>query len=142
MMERKDLNSFEEKCTQEHSPACAAGCPIHVNVKKMNEQIAQGDFNGALKTFCANVPFPGIISRICDHPCEAFCKRSKLDSGLNIALLERACIEYGSMPERKKGYYQRKNDQVAVLGSGLNGLTAALYLAEKGYGVSVYEKKR
>ncbi|WHH60495.1 pyridine nucleotide-disulfide oxidoreductase/dicluster-binding protein [Petroclostridium sp. X23] len=139
-MERNNISDFEEKCIQEHSPACTASCPVHVDVKKMNAQIKAGNFNEALKTFCASVPFPRIISRICDHPCESSCKRNEIDAGLNISLLEKTCLEYGEVPERRKGFYQKKDRKVAVIGSGLNGLTAALFLAEKGYMVSVIEK--
>jgi NADPH-dependent glutamate synthase beta subunit-like oxidoreductase len=169
-MDRKDINKYEEKCIQEQAPACVASCPVHVDVRKMNAQIRQGDFDGALRTFSASVPFPRIISRICSQPCRSSCRRGRVctphaaspasglrpasrmrstgtgvspdagEAGISISLLERACIEYGSFPERKSSSATKKRKTAAIIGAGLCGLTAAVSLADKGYDVVIYEK--
>lgn len=139
-MDRTEINRYEEKCIQEHSPACTAGCPIHVDVRKMNAWIKQGDFNEALKVFCDKAPFPGIISRVCDRPCQSSCIKNKLGGSINISLLERSCKDYGRLPERKRKPTPKKMKQVAIIGAGLSGLAAALALSEKGYEVVIFEK--
>jgi NADPH-dependent glutamate synthase beta subunit-like oxidoreductase len=139
-MDRKEINKYEEKCIQEQAPACVASCPVHVDVKKMNAQIRQGDFNGALRTFGASVPFPRIISRICSQPCRSSCRRGRIEAGISISLLERACVEYGSVSGRRSAFTSQKGKTVAIIGAGLCGLTAAVFLADKGYGVVIYEK--
>jgi glutamate synthase (NADPH/NADH) small chain len=137
-MERKEIRAWESKCTQEHAPGCVATCPVHVDVRKMNEQIMNGDFNSALKTFQKNVPFPRIISHICDHPCQDFCKRKEVEEDISISNLEKACVHYGEF-SKKKMMFRKKGKKAAVIGAGLSGLTAALHLIEKGYDVVIYE---
>jgi glutamate synthase (NADPH/NADH) small chain len=150
-MDRRDINKYEEKCLQEQAPACVASCPVHVDVRKMNAQIRQGDFDGARRTFSASVPFPRIISRICSQPCRSSCRRGPVgasgssapgagEAGISISLLERACLEYGSLSERKNSSATKKGKTAAIIGAGLCGLTAAAGLADKGYDVVIYEK--
>jgi acetyl-CoA synthetase len=43
----------------------------------MLAEIARGDFSAALRIYKKTVPFPGIISRICDQPCLDVYKREE-----------------------------------------------------------------
>ncbi len=52
-----------------------------------------GDFAAACAVYARVIPFPAILSRICDHPCEAACRRAEAGGAIRIAALERACVE-------------------------------------------------
>ncbi|ODA42022.1 pyridine nucleotide-disulfide oxidoreductase/dicluster-binding protein [Desulfosporosinus sp. BG] len=139
-MEQDELKRQEDKCTQENPPACTAGCPIHVDARKLMRDIKNQDLKSALATLQKKQPFPGIIGRICDHPCENVCKRQDVGSPIAISALERYCVQDQSVKIAKVMKVPPKSQTVAVVGSGLRGLTAAYDLAKKGYKVSLFEK--
>jgi NADPH-dependent glutamate synthase beta subunit-like oxidoreductase len=105
----------------------------------MNAATAKGDFTTALKVFRKSVPFPGIISRVCDHPCQDVCKRREVGSAISIRSLERAALTFAPASEARAAPPSLKNKRVAVVGAGLSGLTASLNLAKKGYQVVMFE---
>ncbi|MDR3599752.1 MAG: heterodisulfide reductase-related iron-sulfur binding cluster [Desulfosporosinus sp.] len=139
-MEQDELKRQEDKCTQENPPACTAGCPIHVDARKLMQEIKNQDLKSALTTLQKKQPFPGIIGRICDHPCENVCKRTEVGSAIAISALERFCVQNQSAKIAKTLKIPLKSQTVAVVGSGLRGLTVAYDLAKKGYKVSLFEK--
>jgi NADPH-dependent glutamate synthase beta subunit-like oxidoreductase len=138
-MEQRELRQLEEMCIQEHAPACTAACPIHVDVRAVLADASRGDFEAALKTLKKRQPFPGIIGRICDQPCQAVCKRAEVGETISVAALERACADLGASTADKIPRTPRRSQRVAVLGGGLSGLTAAYDLARKGYSVVIFE---
>lgn len=139
-MEQDELKRQEDKCTQESAPACTAGCPIHVDARKLMLDIQNKDLRNALKTLQKKQPFPGIIGRICDHPCEGQCIRKEVGTPIAISALERFCVQNEVAKIVKAKLVPPKSQTVAVVGSGLRGLTAAYDLAKKGYKVSLFEK--
>ena len=83
-------------------------------------------------------PIPGIISHICDQPCQAACLRKDLGGAIEIAALTRL-PGYGSQAAEPIKPLPRKSKTVAVIGAGISGLTVAYDLARKGWGVVIYE---
>ncbi|NMB68229.1 MAG: FAD-dependent oxidoreductase [Chloroflexi bacterium] len=138
-MDQKELREQENRCIQEQPPACTAACPVHLDARGMIAEITRGDFAAALKLYRKAVPFPGIISHICDQPCQAACLRKDYGGAIEIAALERACLEFGKAGAEPIKPLPRKAKKVAVIGAGISGLTVAFDLARKGWGVSVYE---
>ncbi|GBF35225.1 glutamate synthase small chain [Desulfocucumis palustris] len=138
-MDHKQWREFEEKCIQERPPACVTACPVHVDARSFVAEMKNGRFNEAFDIFRKTVPFPGIIGRICDHPCQKACKRGEVGDPISIAGLEKACVQMNSARPAKITAPARKDKRVAVAGGGLSGLTAAFELAGKGYPVVVIE---
>ena len=105
--------------------------------------INEGKYDEALKLFKQDHPFPGVCGRVCHHPCEGECTRNDVDQPLAIRELHRFLADY----EKSRGNYyipeitaEKRNEKVAVIGSGPAGLTAAYYLLQKGYQVTIFEK--
>lgn len=138
-MGQQGLRQAEEHCIQEHPPACTAACPVHVDVRAMAAQIGRGEFTAALNTLRKAVPFPGIISRVCGQPCRAVCKRGEKGDPIAISALERACADLGIATTEPAIPVRPGAARIAVVGGGLSGATAALYLARKGYPVQLFE---
>ncbi len=138
-MEQHELRALEEQCIQDCAPTCQASCPIHVDARAMADAIGRGDFSSAFATFKRTCPFPGIISHICDSPCQSACLRAKAGGSIAINALERACLAYGEPPPDKPRPLPKRSQRVAVVGGGVSGMTAAYDLARKGYHVVIFE---
>lgn len=137
-MDQKELRELEAQCIQEHAPPCTAACPIHVDVRGVLAALADDDVDAALQLLRKRLPFPGIIGRVCEQPCRAVCNRKDVGDALEIAALERACADYGTLSGRRRRI-PRRGKRVAVVGGGLSGVTAAFMLARKGHNVALFE---
>jgi len=133
------LLALEEQCIQNQPPACNAACPVHVDARALAAAIAAGDFTEARRVFTQAVPFPHVIARCCDAPCQLACVREQVGGAIRIRDLERAAMEYGENPAPATAARRQKPGRVAVVGAGLSGLSAAYELARKGYSVVVFE---
>ncbi|WP_031513011.1 NAD(P)-binding protein [Desulfofalx alkaliphila] len=121
---------------------CQGACPAGINVQGYVQLIKSGKFIDAWKMIYRDNPLPAICGRVCAHPCESACNRKEIDQPVQIQKLKRLAadvayenIESLPLPE-KEG---RREEKVAVIGSGPAGLTAAHYLALKGYQVTIFE---
>ncbi len=135
-MEQEDLRHWEGLCIQEEQPFCQAACPIHVDVRAFTRLLAAGKTDDARKTLAKTMPLPGVLGRICDHPCETKCRRGDVDAPIRIGALERACVQ-ASDAEPRRIPTPRKDAAAAILGAGLSSLVAASDLIRKGYRVRV-----
>lgn len=122
---------------------CKATCPAHVSIQGFVALINDGRYEEALKLFKEEHPFPGICGRVCHHPCEGECTRSEVDSPLAVRELHRFLGDY----EKERGEYylpkieaEKRNEKVAIIGSGPAGVTAAFSLLKEGYQVTIFEK--
>ena len=126
---------------------CSHACPAGIHVQGYVALIAQGRFQEALDLVREAIPFPGICGRICTHPCEVNCRRNEVDDPVAIRQLKRFIADWEltqiKPTKRKKPKISAPAadaKQIAIVGAGPAGLTAAYYLALKGYKVTVFEK--
>lgn len=138
-MDQKRLHALEDQCIQDWAPPCTALCPVHVDVRTMVSQITAGDYPGAYRTYIKTVPFPRIVARICEQPCQAGCLRCDLGGSIDIAALERACCDLSAQEVKSGPILPPKNKKIAVVGAGLSGATLALECAKKGYRIVLFE---
>ncbi len=120
---------------------CRSNCPADVSAQGYVALIREGKFAEAIKLHREDNPFPSVCGRVCTHPCEINCTRKLVDDPVSIMSLKRFMADYeGSMGEVPLPEMEdKKSQKVAVVGSGPAGLTAAYYLAKKGYGVKIFE---
>ena len=137
-MDQKLLRQREAQCVQENPPGCMARCPVHVDVRGLVEAVGKGEYAKGFALLQRVIPFPGIISRICDQPCQQDCKRREIDEPIFIKGLEEICVRY-SQTKADITRLPAKNKKAAVVGAGLSGLTVAFELGRKGYNVEVFE---
>ncbi len=128
----------EDKCKK---APCQVSCPAGVNIPVYIGLIGEKDFLQAYKAIRTEIPFPSVCARVCNHPCESACRRVGRDEALAIRALKRVPGDYlflnGGLPKSPKKTLNA--NKVAVVGSGPAGLSAAFYLAQKGYAVTVFE---
>ena len=119
---------------------CEAACPLGIRVADYIRAIEREDFGEALNIIMEECPLPAVVGRVCHHPCEANCKRARVDEPVAIRQLKRfaADVAWGLVkgPEPARGV---KHAKVAIMGDGPAGLTCGYYLAMKGYGATIFE---
>ncbi|MEG2171868.1 MAG: heterodisulfide reductase-related iron-sulfur binding cluster [Desulfovibrionaceae bacterium] len=138
MLDQEHLRETEARCTQEVPPRCQDACPLRMDVRGFMAHIKDGKLTQARALLERHLPLPGILARICDHPCENVCLRRDLGGSLAVHALEQYCME-GTPPPHPLPRREKKG-RVAVLGNGLAGLTAAFDLHRKGFSVTVFHQ--
>ncbi|MGA2768729.1 MAG: FAD-dependent oxidoreductase [Candidatus Bathyarchaeia archaeon] len=123
-------------------PPCRSACPAHVNVQAYVSLIQRGKYKEAVDIIRNDMPFPAICGRVCFSPCEDECARTDVDQAVAIRALKKfvADIERQQRKVKPKPIPKRHTEQVAIIGAGPAGLTAAYELAKLGYPVTVFER--
>ena len=120
---------------------CVALCPAGVDIPGYIALIHAGRYADAVRLIRKDNPFPVACAYICEHPCEARCRRNMIDDAMNIRGLKRYAVDTaGDVPQPLCAAPTGK--KVAVIGGGPGGLSAAYYLALMGHEVTVYEKRK
>ena len=120
---------------------CRTACPLHMNCQGYVRLIAQGKEREAAEEMRKYLPFGGILGRVCHHPCEAVCERTKAgDGAVHIRALKRYLAD--SYPDLARGIPRIEKESgktVAIVGSGPSGLMAAHDLRAYGHEITVFE---
>ncbi len=126
-----------------HAPSpCHAACPVNGDIADWIGRARARDWHGAWQILTRHNPFPAVTGRICHHPSEAACNRSSFDESLAICRLER----YVGDAALAQGWTfspieASRKEQIAVVGAGPSGLSAAFHLRRRGYAVTLFESR-
>ncbi|MDD7173848.1 MAG: NAD(P)-binding protein [Clostridiales bacterium] len=117
---------------------CVALCPAGVDIPGYIALIREGRCADAVRLIRKDNPFPTACALICEHPCEARCRRNMLDDSINIRGLKRYAVDNaGVVPAPVCNPPTGK--RVAIVGGGPSGLSAAYYLQLMGHQCDVFE---
>src|ERR1700728_2546907 len=122
---------------------CQWACPAHTDVPEYIRLIAQGEFTEAYMLNRQSNVFPGILGRVCDRPCEAACRRGRVeDKPVAICRLKRVAADLkgeinGLLPKAPPA---GNGKRIACIGAGPASLTVANDLAPLGYEVTIFEQ--
>ena len=133
---------IEELYKANHLPPCVGNCPANVDARWQAYYLAEDKTAEAYELVRERNILPGVLGRICHHPCESACKRNYYDEPIAIRPLHRLAYErYADVrAERVQPLPITQDQRVAIIGSGPSGLAAAFDLMTHGYSVTVYEK--
>ena len=117
---------------------CVTLCPAHVDIPGYVALVGEGRYADAIRLIRKDNPFPTTCGFICEHPCEARCRRNMIDDSINIRGLKRVAADFAGEVEPPK-CAPSTGKKIAVLGGGPGGLSAAYYLQLMGHQTTVYE---
>ncbi|MBU0709965.1 MAG: NADPH-dependent glutamate synthase [Candidatus Omnitrophica bacterium] len=141
------------RCLQCKNSPCIKGCPVEIDIPAFIKLIKEKRRKEALGKIKEKNNLPAICGRVCpqEDQCEAACVLNKKKIPINIGALERFAADYelnqpSAIPCLPAGrsFQQlakilKKQEKVAVVGSGPAGLTCAADLAKMGYRVELFE---
>lgn len=134
----------EHQCTGtfEQPIPCVTLCPANVDIPGYIALAGEGRCADAVRLIRKDNPFPTACALICEHPCEARCRRTMIDDAINIRgmkhyVMDRAHASEVSVPACAEPTGRR----VAVIGGGPAGMTAAYFLQLMGHQAVVFEEK-
>lgn len=121
---------------------CTIACPAGTDIPGYTEKLRAGDIVGAAHILMDVNPMPAITARVCSHFCQEKCSRQQYDEAVNIGSLERFVGDY--ILDHPVDFYQapkkESGKQIAIIGSGPAGLTAAFFLRQAGHKVKIFDK--
>ena len=131
------------RCLECAKPGCVVDCPVGVKIKEIVALIYAGDYLGAAAKLREDNALPAITGRVCpqENQCEGGCILGRKGAPVAIGNLERFVADF----ERNSGQLglpvnaPPTGKNVAIVGSGPAGLSAAGDLVQKGHRVRVFE---
>jgi NADPH-dependent glutamate synthase beta subunit-like oxidoreductase len=136
----KEINEIIDDCLADEEPYCQSRCPLNIDVQGYVTLIGEGKYREALELIRESTPFPGILGRVCAHPCEEECKRGEIEAALSIKNLKRFAADMADDPKKwDLSTAPATGKKVAIIGAGPAGATAAYDLQKKGHQVEIFE---
>ncbi|MBR0427136.1 MAG: FAD-dependent oxidoreductase [Clostridia bacterium] len=140
------INNIEVKASMclncKNKPCSKKGCPLNNDIPSFISAIKEGDYKKAYDILCETTVLPAICGRICPHykQCMGSCVRGIKGDPVNIGDLEAFVGDIAIKEGYKIEKIIKQSKNVAIIGGGPAGLTAAAFLARTGNSVTIYEK--
>lgn len=125
-------------CTYSQPVPCVSLCPARVDIPGYIALVREGHYADAVRLIRKDNPFPTVCGFICEHPCEARCRRNMIDDAVNIRGLKRVAADFAGEVDPPV-CAPSTGKRIAVLGGGPGGLSAAYYLQLMGHQTTIYE---
>lgn len=125
-------------CNYQQPVPCVSLCPAGVDIPGYIALVREGRYQDAIRLIRKDNPFPTTCGFICEHPCEARCRRNMVDDAVNIRGLKRMAADLAGKVE-PPACQPSTGKKVAIVGGGPGGLSTAYYLQLMGHQVVVYE---
>ncbi len=121
-------------------PPCNNACPAGENIQGWLYHAEEGDYAAAWQVLVQDNPMPGVMGRVCYHPCETSCNRAKLDEAVSIHAVERFLGDYALQHGLKPSFEaEPSGKRVLIVGAGPSGLSAAYHMTRMGHQVTIRE---
>jgi len=134
-------------CESLYMALCENSCPLHMNIPGYIELIKEDRIEEAFELTLRDNPIPGTIGRICHFHCQMRCRREQLDEPVSQGEIHRYLADTMYKLGKENDIYNKlikeklpaTGKQIAIVGAGPAGLTAAYYLVRLGHAVTIYD---
>jgi formate dehydrogenase (NADP+) beta subunit len=119
---------------------CQHACPAGEDVRGWIGLVQAGEYAQAWLTLVRDNPMPGVLGRVCYHPCESACSRGAVDASVSIHAIERFLGDRAAenhWPLERAAAASGK--RVLIVGAGPCGLAAAYHLLRLGHSAEIHE---
>lgn len=131
------------RCLNCKKPMCVTQCPVSIHIPEFIQAVACQEFEKAYSIITNDSALPAVCGRVCpqETQCEGSCILGKKHEPIAIGALERFVADW----HREHGTSAaialpaKRQERIAVIGSGPSGLTCAGDLAKLGYQVTIFE---
>ena len=135
-------------CYESGTAPCKTACPAHIAVQGYVKMAKEGRYAEAVKLIRQDNPLPAVCGAICNRRCEDACSRGMVDQAVAIDEIKKFVTQW-ELKDPDAFVVECMNDDgkewedypIAIIGSGPAGLSAAYYLRQQGYPVTVFEKE-
>ncbi len=120
---------------------CQKACPVGIDIREYIRCIRTGDNDAAVQKIKERNPFPTVIGRICPEFCELECRRQLIDEPVAINSLKRFACDLERDGKKRILPYKAPatNRKIAIVGGGVEGLSAAYFSARLGHDITIME---
>ena len=132
------------RCLLCHDAPCSLSCPAGTDPAKFIRSVRFKNVKGAAETVRINNVLGAICARVCptERYCQQGCSRSGIDKPIDIGRIQRYVTDFEDATKMNILECKPSNSkQIAIVGSGPAGLSAAAYLAMDGFKVTIFEKE-
>lgn len=134
----EQMKTEASRCLGCKNAQCVKGCPVNINIPEFIRKLKENDIEGAGDVIRETSLLPSVCGRVCpqERQCEGKCILGIKSKPVAIGALERYV---GDNTDIKNDEIKENGKNVAIIGSGCAGITAAADLRRLGYNVSVFE---
>ncbi|MDP4121292.1 MAG: FAD-dependent oxidoreductase, partial [Bacillota bacterium] len=136
----EDIIVEAKKCLKCKNASCRKACPVDTPINEIMQFVVDNKIHEAGEILFNNNPLSVICALICPHEiqCEGSCVLGKKGDAVKIGMVEHYISDF-YLNFSEKNPAMKKNQKVAIIGSGPAGLTIAFYLTQKGYDITIFE---
>ncbi len=138
------MKELAKECLNCINKPCTKGCPLNNDIPKFISSVKEDKIKEAYEVLCETTVLPAICGRICPHDsqCQGNCiKRFKFTpvsiGKIEASIADQAISNKWEIPKYTK---EKRQEKIAVIGSGPASLTCAAFLSRHGYKVTIFEK--
>ena len=119
---------------------CEQACPANQQVPQYIHAFGENQKQAALGIVLEDNPLPHVTGLLCDHQCMPNCSRVDYEGPVQIRRVKLDVARGAQIPVEGPTGDGENGPRVAVFGAGPGGLSCAHYVAQGGYGVTVFDQ--
>lgn len=142
----QEIKEYTEYCLNCKVKPCQKGCPLSNDIPAFIHATKENNIEEAYKILYNTTVLGALCGRICPHEkqCQGNCVRGIKQTPVNIGKIEAYVFDRAMEDKLYKSI--EKDDllsgkNIAIVGSGPAGLTAAAFLARHSANIDIYEKQ-